>query len=248
MRLIPTAILFLLLSTFAAAQTTAYSVAVFDPTATNPATATPVAPPVSYLLAAVPCGQAKALESTPPIVNPYEGRIDDPGDATKDCAIPIETQMLALSPGSGYMAAYRPLVGSTPGAWSPLSTPFTVAAQLPHPCDGTAPTTGSVQAGARTISWCWNGLDANGQPTTIATWALYLDGVRSVLSGVTVGTTANSAGLKLYTAPLTVTSGTHAIQVAGTNTMGEAVKSATFTAAVTVPPAQPSAAIFRGIQ
>jgi hypothetical protein len=249
MRLIPTAILCLLFSTFAAAQTTAYSVAVFPPSTTNPATATPVAPAVSYPASAVPCGQPKAAETAQPIINPYEGRFDDPVDSTKDCAMPIDAQIQALPVGAGYLAAYQPLVGATPGAWSPLSTPFAVvAAQTTHPCDGTAPTTGTVQAGARTISWCYSGLDANGQPTTVTGWAAYVDGVRSTLGTVTVGATANGAGLKLYQAPITLAAGSHVVQIAGVNATGEAVKSVSFSSTVTVPPAAPAAAIIRGIQ
>lgn len=248
MRLIPTALVFLLCSTFAAAQTTAYSVAVFGPTVTNPATATPIAPAVAYPVASVPCGQVKAVETSPPIVNPYEGRFDDPADATKDCAVPIESQILALPIGTNYKTAYRPVSGTTFGAWSPLSTSFAVAAQTAHPCDGVPPTTGTVQQGARTLSWCFNGIDANGQPTTVTSWAVYIGGVRTVLASVTVGTTANAAGLKLYSAPITLSSGTYVVQIAGVNATGEAVKSASFSATVTIPPAVPSAAVIRGIQ
>lgn len=246
MRVIPTALLVLLFSTCAVAQTTAYSVSVFDPTVTNPATGTPVAPAVVYPVASVPCGQLKVAE-TVPIVNPYEGRFDDPVDATKDCAVPIEPQILALAPGSGYTVAYRPMAGATPGAWSPISSAFAVV-QVVSPCDGVPPVTGSVQAGTRTVSWCFGGLDANGQATTVTSWAAYVDNVRTVLGTVTVGTTANSAGLKLYQAPITLTAGTHTVQIAGVNATGEAVKSATFTSTVTVPPAVPAAAIIRGIQ
>lgn len=249
MRLLPTLIASILFSTFAAAQTTAYSVSVFGPSVTNPATATPIAPAVVYPIASVPCGQPKVTESQPPIVNPYEGRFDDPASpATRDCAVPIESQVTALPSASGYQIAYRPLIGSTPGAWSPLSSTFAVAAQAAHPCDGVAPTSGSVVSGSRTVSWCWNGLDTNGQPTTVTSWAIYVDGVRAVLGTVTVGATANSAGLKLYSAPVTLSAGSHTVQIAGVNATGEAVKSASFSAQVTVPPAPPSVAVIRGIQ
>lgn len=248
MRLIPTAVVFLLLSTFAAAQTTAYSVAVFGPSTTDPAVDTPVGPVVSYPIAIVACSQTKASETPQPIVNPYEGRFDDPTDATKDCAVPIEAQVLALAPGAGYKTAYRALAGATPGAWSPLSSPFAVAAGQAHPCDGVPPVTGTVQSGTRTISWCFSGLDANGQPTTVTTWAAYVDGVRTMLGSVSVGATANAAGLKLYQAPITLASGTHVVQIAGVNATGEAVKSASFSTTVTVPPAVPAAVVIRGIQ
>lgn len=248
MRLIPTALVFLLCSTLAAAQTTAYSVAVFGPSVTNPATASPVAPAVTYSVASVPCGQAKASETPQPIVNPYEGRFDDPVNVTKDCAVPIEAQILALAPGSGYTVAYRPVAGTTVGAWSPLSSTFTVAAQTAHPCDGVPPTSSTVLAGTRTLTWCHNGLDANGQPTTFSSWVAYIDTVRTVLSSVTVGTTANASGYKLYSAPVTLSSGTHVVQIAGVNTTGEAVKSASFTTTVSLPAAPPSAAVIRGIQ
>jgi hypothetical protein len=66
---------------------------------------------------------------------------------------------------------------------------------------------------------------------------------------VTVGATANAQGKRLYSAPLTVAAGTRLIRVAGTNTVGEAVFSATFTATVTLPPAAvPSVAEIRGIR
>jgi hypothetical protein len=249
MRVIPTALVFLLCSTLATAQTTAYSVAVFGPTVTNPATSAPVAPAVVYPVASVPCGQAKAAETAQPIVNPYEGRFDDPASpTTKDCAVPIESQILGLPAGSGYTIAYRPMAGDSLLAWSPLSSTFAVAAQTVHPCDGVAPTSGSVLSGTRTLSWCFNGLDANGQPTTVTSWVAYIDGVRTILGTVTVGTTANGAGMKLYSAPVTLASGTRVVQIAGVNAVGEAVKSASFTSTVTVPPAAPSAGVIRSIQ
>lgn len=231
----------------ASAQTTGYSVAVFGSTATNPATATPIAPAVVYPLSAVTCGQPKVAETTP-IVNPYEGRIDDPANAALDCAVAIEPQVLALPVGTGYKIAFRAMAGTTPSTWSPMSTPFSVAMQTTHPCDGTAATSGTVLVGNRTLSWCFNGLDTTGNPANVTSWAVYVDGVRSVLSGVTVGATANTAGFKLYQAPLTLAGGTHTVQVAGVNSVGEAVKSATFTVTVTVPQSAPSVSNIRGIQ
>jgi len=229
------------------AQATAFTVAAFPASATNPATATPVAPPVTYPLAQVVCNQPKVSETTP-IVNPYEGRIDDPSNpTTRDCALPIEPQFIALPVGSGFKAAYRAVSGTSTSAWSAFSTPFAVTAQT-HACDGAAPTTGTVPAGISTRSWCWNGLDVNGNPTVITSWTATVDGTRVLLGNVVVGATANAQGRRLYSAPMTLTAGTRVVRVAGTNAIGEAVFSQSYTMTVTPVLGPPSVADIRGIQ
>lgn len=237
-----------ILSGQATAQaTTAIEVAAFPSSATNPATAMPLATPVIYPIASVACNQAKVAE-TLPIVNPNEGRYDDPANpTTRDCALALDAQFRALPLGSGLKAAYRFRSGATPGTWSPFSTAFAVTAPQTHPCDGTPPSAGTVLEGTRTLSWCWDGLDANGAPTTATAWTATVDGARVTLTNVQVGATANAQGKRLYAASLALLRGTRAVRVAGTNAVGEGVFSAVFTITVTVPAAAPSVAEIRGI-
>lgn len=231
----------------ATAQATSYTVAAYSGAATDPATATPIATPVTYLVSQLTCGQAKISE-TLPIVNPYEGRVDDPANAALDCAVPIESQMLALPVGSGYKVAYRIFTGTVPSAWSPFTTAFAITAPQIHPCDGTPPTTGTVVEGTRTLSWCWNGLDVNGSATIATVWTATIDGVRTTLTSVQVGATANAQGKRLYSATIPLVRGSRAVRVAATNAVGEAVFSATFTVTVTVPAGVPTVSEIRGIQ
>jgi len=230
------------------AQATAFSVAAFPATATSPATGTPLAAPVTYPLASLACNQPKESE-TLPIVNPDEGRVDDPANpTTRDCAIPIAAQFVALPAGTGFRAAYRVVAGTAVSAWSAFSTPFAITVAQTHPCDGVPPTTGTVVEGTRTLTWCWDGRDTNGNATTVTAWTAMVDNVRRALNNVTVGGTANAQGKRLYSAQLVVTPGTRLIQIAGTNAVREAVFSATFTVTVTQAPAGPSVSEIRGIQ
>jgi hypothetical protein len=191
----------------AIAQATAYTVAVFPNAATNPATATHIAAPVTYPIAQIVCDQTKVAEVTP-IVNPVEGRIDDPANpTTHDCAVPIESQFRALPVGSAYKAAFRTVAGTQVSAWSAFTTAFAVTAQT-HPCDAPTLSTATVLEGTRTLTFCHDGRDVNGSLVPITGWAVYIDGVRSVLANVTAGATTNSAGLRNCSVSLALTRGT----------------------------------------
>lgn len=218
------------------------TIAVFPSAVTNPNTGTPVRPAVAYTGTAVRCGQIRTTESPAPIVNPAEGWYADPVDATKDCFVDIATQVAAIPVGSGYKAAIK--IGT--GTFGALSTAFAV--QATHPCDGTAPTSGTVLEGTRTLTWCWDGLDTNGSATTPTGWAFYTDGVRSLVTGVTVGATANAAGQKLYAVSVPITRGTHSLQMSAVNAQGEAASKPVFAATVTVAAAAPTPSTIRGIQ
>lgn len=224
-------------STFAQAAT----VSVFGAAATDPNIASPLA---TAIYVAPLCGQPFLAETPPPIVNPVQGEYPDPANATKDCVVTLTAQLATIPVGTGYKAALK--LGG--GAYGPFSTAFAVAAQTIHPCDGTPATSSMVIAGARTISWCFSGLDTNGAVTTVTSWALYTNNVRSVLTGVTVGATANAAGLKLFSAPLTVAAGSPQYAVAGVNAVGEAAKSPVFTVQATPAGTAPATSVIRGVQ
>lgn len=218
----------------------AATVAIFDPAAVNPNTATPIAPPVIYTMPL--CGQPFVAEATPPIINPTLGEYTDPANSTQDCTIDIHPQLVTLPDGAEYLAAMK--LGT--GLYGPLSTPF--ALQVTHPCDGVPATSATVAGGTRTFSWCFSGLDTNGNVTTVTSWALYTGAVRSVLTGVIVGATANAIGLKLYTAFIVVPNGsTLPLQVAAVNVVGEAAKSPVFTVQVVAPVSVPATSIIRNV-
>lgn len=231
----------LLIAVPAASQVT---VAIVAPGATDANVA--AARVAALTLPAVPCGVAKAPEQAQPIVNPTEARYDDPANAARDCVVMIEPAISSLPAASGYLAALK----LNAERYGPLSTAF--ARQIPggttHPCAGTAPTAGTVLEGARLLSWCWNGLDANSVATTVTSWNVYVDGVKSVLANVTVGTVVDTDGERLYTAPLVVVRGTRIIQVTGVNAAGEATTRPSFTLTVQAPAALPSGATIRGVQ
>lgn len=218
------------------------TIAVFPATATDANTATPIAAPAVY---ATPLCDQPATVETIPITNPTQGSWSDPANGARDCIANVSVQLASLAPGT-----YRGAVKVGAGLYGALSSSFALAAQAGHPCDGTAATTGAVLEGARTLAWCFAGVDVNGAPTTVTSWAVYVDNVRSTVStgSVTVGATANAAGLRLYTAPLTVVRGARSIQVAGVNGVGEAARSGAFSVTVSPPPGVPAASSLRSIQ
>ncbi len=219
----------------------AATIAIYASSALDPNTAMPVANPVTYL--SPRCDQA-AFTEPQPLTNPTEGGYDDPVKAGRFCLVDVTAQIAVLPAGINYKGAVR--LGS--GIYGPFTGAFAVAAQVTHPCDGPAPTAGNVIAGSRTFTWCWDGKDTNGNPTTPSSWALYVNGSRNVLSSVTVGTTANAAGMRLYSVTIPIPSGTTAYEVVAVNTIGEAAKSATFTVTAALPATVPSPSVIRGVQ
>lgn len=218
---------------------TAYTIALYPALATS--TATPISA-VTYPATQARCGQAIEI-ATALEVNQTEAHFDDPASPVLfDCVLPVTPQISALAIGT-YKAALKPNTGTTFGAFSNV-----FAVQVPHPCDGTPPTLASAVEGARTLTWCSDGQDANLQPTTITGWALYTDGVRSTLSGVTIGATANATGEKLCSAVITITRGMHVYTVAGVNATGEGSKSDPLTATITAAAAPPKKPKLRGVQ
>lgn len=249
MKLLASLVFVIVLTGSASAQATAYSVSVFNGNVTNPATGTPVRPAVVYPLAQVSCNLTPKATETLPIVDPNEGRFDDPANpTTRDCSIALDVQMRALPAGTIYRAAVRTVTGSTLSAWSPLSSIFTVtAAPQAHPCDGATLSTAAVIEGTRTLTICNDGKDVNGSVVQITGWAIYVDGVRSVLASVTAGTTANAAGLRDYSVSLPLTRGTKVIQIVALNAQGEAAKSTTLTVTVSAPLGVPSVSLIKGL-
>jgi len=225
-------------------QVTSRTVAFFAATAANPATETPIAAPVVYPVALVSCDQAKVAEA-PPITNPSEGRLDDPAAVTRDCVLPLQPQVAALPAGT-YRGAMRSFTGATPGAWSLLTTPFSVTAQV-HPCDAAPVASATVTAGARTLRWCTPDVDVPGNPVAITGWMMEVDGVKAVLGGVTVGATTNTAGQRNYSAVVTVSAGTRVLRLFAVNAQGEAGTSPTLTVTVTSPLGPPRPSFFLGI-
>lgn len=91
----------------ASAQTQApvsYTVGIWPSTATDPNLSAPLSTAL-YPLSAVTCGEPRQL-SLPTIINPDEGRFDDPANATLDCVVAIRTQILTVPPGT-YKVALR---------------------------------------------------------------------------------------------------------------------------------------------
>jgi hypothetical protein len=218
------------------------TVAVFSSNATDPNTATPVAAPVTY--STPTCNQPLGVETPSPILNPQTGFWVDPANSARECRVNIASQIAAL-PVGGYKGAVR--LGA--GVYGAFSTAFAVAAQPAHPCDGPPPSSGATVAGPRTVAWCHSGLDANGTATTVTNWRVY-DGatVTTVpLSSVTVGSTANAQGLRLYSTTLTLAAGSRSLQVAGVNAVGEGPRSPAFALTVTPPAAVPAAPVVRGV-
>jgi hypothetical protein len=238
------AFVFVLVSLLPGAATAqAFSVGIFN------SNGVAVGSPVTFSGAQVLCNQSPFVEA-PQISNPVEGYIEPdvtPAAAT-GCKVDLRALVATLPAATGYRAAVREVVNGVPGEWGPMSTAFAVEAQTtPHPCDGAAPTAGTIVEGTRTLSWCHDGKDANGAVITVTSWAVYVDNVRSLLSNIVAGTTTNAAGMRLYSAPVALTRGTRAVQLAGLNAVGESVKSATFTITVSAPPAVPTAPVIRGI-
>jgi len=186
-------------------------------------------------------------EAPPPIVNPSTGFWVDPANATRECRVTLSAQLAALPAGGPYKGAVK--LGT--GAYGPLSTAFTLAAAQAHPCDGPFPTTATVVEGTRTIEWCHAGLDTNGNPTTVTSWRVYVDNALAATilpAAVTIGSTANAAGLRLHSSTLAVTRGSRAVQMSAVNAVGEAARSIVFTATVTAPAAPPSTLQIRDIR
>lgn len=206
------------------------TIAVFPATASDPNTAVPIAAPVQYTPT---CGVTPKLVEITPIVNPNTGAYDDPADASKDCTLNIAAQFSALPQGQTYKAAVK--LGVDP--FGPFSTAFSVsAAQVTDLCALPDPTSGTVVAGTRTITWCYPENATGGSPIT--GWALYVDGARS-LPSVVVGTVQPS-GRRAYTASIAVATGSRQIQVAPINAIGEGTKSAVFTLSVQAPTTAPT--------
>jgi hypothetical protein len=221
------AILLMLLSSPVYAQSA--TLAVFPSAATDPNTATPVAPPVQYTPV---CPIFPKAVEVLPIVNPAEGYYDNPADPLTDCRLNVAAQMAALPLGSNYKAAVK--VGTSP--YGDFSSAFAMAAQVAHPCDGADPTSGSVVAGTRTLSWCYPDNATGGSPIT--GWAIYLGATRTTPAATTG--TANSAGRRLYTALITVATGAVSLQVAPVNAIGEGARSPAYALSVQAPATAPT--------
>lgn len=108
-----------------------------------------------------------------------------------------------------------------------LSLAAPVAAQ-PHPCTQPYPTSPpSLVEGTAGLAWCHSGKGASGGVETITGWALYVDGVRTVIP---VGTAPaqgppNAAGETLYRMGIALIRGSHTYQLAGIDATGEGAKS-----------------------
>jgi hypothetical protein len=86
------------------------------------------------------------------------------------------------------------------------------------------------------MRWCHDGVEA-------AQFAVYVDGVRTVLTGVAKDPTPNAAGLYEYWVTVATVNGTHTYEVAAISPVSvEGSKSGTFTltANLTAPPKAPT--------
>jgi hypothetical protein len=105
-----------------------------------------------------------------------------------------------------------------------LTLPLTAAAQS-HPCD-TPPTLSPTLAGQVKAQFCWDGKDADGNPTSLPLTRvkLFFDGATTpaqTLVPVVVTPTANAAGFKLYETPFfTMAVGPHTVVAALVNSSG----------------------------
>ena len=221
-------------------QATSYTVGVWPSSATDPSL--PPSSSRTYAGDLVTCALAKVRVSTG-VGAPRELRWDDPADLTRDCALNV-TQQFATATGTYRLAVSR-TIDTRANDWSA----FAVEAPQVHACDGTPATTATVVEGARTLEWCWNELDTNGNPTAATAWHVSVDGATpQQLGQVTVGPTPNAQGRKLHSASVPLTRGTRALRVAATNAQGQAVFSAAFTVTVTAPLGVPSAADIRSVR
>ncbi len=100
-----------------------------------------------------------------------------------------------------------------------------------HPCDLTAPTSGTGVAGATaTVQFCHDGKDSTGTVNiTPTSFRLYDNNVGTPIA-MTKGTTSPTSGKTVYTGTYTVPAvGAHALQVSALVGAVEGTKSATFT-------------------
>lgn len=88
---------------------------------------------VTYPLTAVRCGQPKLPASPLPIVNPTEGRFDDPANLALDCVIDLTAQVAKLAAASGLRAAFRADGASGSGAYGATTDPFERRLGPPNP-------------------------------------------------------------------------------------------------------------------
>lgn len=209
-------------------------IAIFPESATDPNLSVPLAAPVSYTPT---CGLVpKYVEPMPvnPITTFADAVYDDFPDTTKDCRVSFYQQILALPRGFTYKVAAK--TDADGFVYSAFSSPFALAAQAAHECDGTDPTSGTVLAGTRTFTWCYPDNQTGGSPLT--GFALYTGTVRTLMT-VTTGT-ANAAGRRAYTATVAWTPGTLQLQVAPLNAVGEGNRSPVFTMSVQAPATAPT--------
>lgn len=220
------AVILLLLAIPAYAQAT---VNTYASSATDPNTSKPL----STVVYTPTCNQVPGGAEVTPIANPTDGYWLEASGKT-ECRVNVQQQISALPVGSGYKAALK--IGS--GVFGPFSNAFAVAAQTSHPCDGTDPTSGSVVAGTRTLTWCYpDGADGG---SSITGWAIYVDGVRTLVTNVSVGSSANASGRRAYSASITVATGTRTIREAPVNAIGEGNQSPVYTLTVQAPATVPT--------
>ena len=119
-----------------------------------------------------------------------------------------------------------------------LSLP--VAAQT-HYCDTNPPTASTVNEGSVALKWCHPLRDTNGNATTITTWALYANNIRTGLTGVTTNGVPNTSGFVLYEASVGFPRGNYTLQLAAVNATGGGAKSGPFVLGVVAPASVPVA-------
>jgi hypothetical protein len=219
-----------------------YVVGTWPATATAP-TPTQLLSSQTYPVSAVPCGLTPAPEDPPPLVNVNEGRIQDPANPLRDCAVNLTTQLRALPTGA-YRVAGRTVIGASVGPWGPLSTAFAVsAAQVTHPCDGTPSSRATVTAGQVFVyGWCHDGKDTNGNAASVSGWKVFRNGTQ--LPGVTVTTDPlpNVQGLVFSSIARTeAAAGSVTLEVAATNSAGDSARGASMTFSVVLPATVPTA-------
>lgn len=206
------------------------------PQGANTSTSSPLSETLFYA-ADVTCGQTKTA-SPGTVTDPGHVEFDDPDDGTKACRLTVnQATTIFVLPVGNYFATLKAFASNTTDD-SAHSNAFTRSAPTPppdppHACDATPPVSSSPAAGSRTLTWCHHDIDTAGLPSVVTAWALYKDDVRSVLTGVTTDGVLNAEGLVKYQATITLTSGTHLLQLAALNARGgEGAKSPVFTVMV----------------
>jgi hypothetical protein len=131
----------------------------------------------------------------------------------------------AQSPTVGLFAATVADANATTPVAAPKS--YTPLCNIAPKRGETLPITDPTD-GSRPLTFC------NGTTSPITGWALYTNGVRSLLGTVTAGTT-NAAALRLYTATITVPVGITTYEVAAVNQTTEGQKSPLLTFTATAP-------------